>query len=98
LQIAELQDYRKGSLRYPPNPSRPAILQSHDHLFVRKHSRQLRRVGIVDGRGSPQLALPLSGFAGQDVLLERAAAKKLSALRAFEALRGAAMSFEFWHM
>src|SRR5207302_9240567 len=66
--------------------------------LVRKHPRQLARVGLVDRRHAAQLALALPALAAQNVLLERLAAKKLSGFCPLEALRGAPVCLDFRHL
>src|SRR5205807_5783018 len=70
---------------------RPSL---HDALPI----CELPRIGRVDHRCPAQAALPLGRLAVQDVLLERLAPQKLSALGALEALGGAAVRFQFRHL
>src|ERR1051326_166756 len=101
--MAELQEGKylpscNGSKR---STSLPAILQfcnpAISRSFVRQHPRELDLIHLGDGRGAAQVALALGRLAVQDVLLERAPAQKFPVLRPLEALRGAAVCFQFGH-
>src|SRR5260370_20191333 len=71
----------------------PAISRS----FIRQHPRELRRIHLGDGRRAAEAALALGRLAAQDVLLEGAPAQELSVLGPLEALRCAAVRFQFRH-
>src|SRR5262245_39535437 len=77
---------------------RQTLFTSERTLFIRQHPVQLRRVVGRDLLRPAHVALGLGGLAGQDVTLERAGPDDLAGARLLEALGGAPMCFQFWHL